>query len=114
MRAMSLPGRRLRCSLPLARALGVDAVRRLNETVLDGVLPDLVVVLDVEPEVGFARETERDRIGEGGLTLQRRVAESYRTLAADDDRVVLVDASATPEELAESIFSVAVARSGHV
>lgn len=96
------------------RDLGVDAVRRLNETVLDGVLPDLVVVLDVEPEVGFARETERDRIGEGGLALQRRVAESYRTLAADDDRVVLVDASATPEQLAESIFSVAVARSGHV
>ncbi len=96
------------------RNLGVDAVRRLNETVLDGVLPDLVVVLDVEPEVGFARETERDRIGEGGLALQRRVAETYRQLATDDDRISLLDASAAPDELADAILGVALERSGHV
>ena len=90
------------------RDLGVGAVRRLNETVLDGVLPDLVVVLDVEPEVGFARETERDRIGDGGLALQRIVAETYRELAAVDDRVVLVDGSATPEELADSVLRTAM------
>ena len=96
------------------RRLGVDAVRRLNETVLDGVLPDLVVVLDVEPEVGFARETERDRIGEGGLALQRRVAETYRELATDDDRIVLLDASAAPDELADAILGVALEKSGHV
>ena len=96
------------------RNLGVDAVRRLNETVLDGVLPDLVVVLDIEPEVGFARETERDRIGEGGLVLQRTVAETYRKLAAEDDRVVLVDASAPPGELADRILTVALEWSGDV
>ena len=96
------------------RNLGVDAVRRLNETVLDGVLPDLVVVLDIEPQVGFARETERDRIGEGGLALQRRVAETYRQLATDDDRISLLDASAAPDELADAILGVALERSGHV
>ena len=96
------------------RDLGVDAVRRLNETVLDGVLPDLVVVLDVEPEVGFARETERDRIGEGGLALQRRVAETYRKLASADDRIFLLDASAPPDDLADSILEVALERSRHV
>ena len=96
------------------RDLGVDAVRRLNETVLDGVLPDLVVVLDVEPEVGFARETERDRIGEGGLALQRRVAETYRKLASADDRIFLLDASAAPDDIADSILEVALERSRHV
>lgn len=92
------------------RGLGVDSVRRLNETVLDGVLPDLVVVLDIEPEVGFARETERDRIGEGGLALQRTVAETYRRLAAEDDRIMLLDASVSPEELADAALSVAMER----
>ncbi len=96
------------------RDLGVEAVRRLNETVLDGILPDLVVVLDIEPEVGFARETERDRIGEGGLALQAAVAETYRKLAAEDDRVSLLDASASPAELADSILAVALERSGRV
>lgn len=96
------------------RGLGVRAVRRLNETVLDGVLPDLVVVLDIEPEVGFARETERDRIGEGGLALQRVVAETYRELAAEDDRVTLVDATASPEELADAVLAAAMETIGHV
>jgi dTMP kinase len=86
------------------RGLGVEAVRRLNETVLNGVLPDLVVVLDVEPEVGFARETDRDRIGEGGLALQRVVAQTYRELAASDDKVMLVDAGTTPTELAAIVL----------
>lgn len=96
------------------RDLGVAAVRRLNETVLDGVLPDLVVVLDIEPEVGFARETERDRIGEGGLALQRTVAETYRKLAAEDDRIFMLDASAPPDELADSILTVALEKSRRV
>jgi dTMP kinase len=87
------------------RNLGVEAVRRLNETVLDGVLPDLVVVLDIEPEVGFARETERDRIGEGGLALQRTVADTYRKLAVEDDRIMLLDASASPDRLADAVLA---------
>jgi dTMP kinase len=96
------------------RNLGVDAVRRLNETVLDGVLPHLVVVLDIEPEVGFARETERDRIGEGGLSLQQTVAETYRKLASEDDRIVLLDASASPEELADAALASAMEKLRHV
>ena len=96
------------------RNLGVDAVRRLNETVLDGVLPHLVVVLDIEPEVGFARETERDRIGEGGLSLQQTVAETYRKLASEDDRIVLLDASASLEELADAALASAMEKLRHV
>lgn len=96
------------------RGLGVDAVRGLNETVLDGVLPDLVVLLDIEPEIGFARETERDRMGEGGLRLQRIVADTYRRIAADDDRVLTVDARATPERLASQALEASLQRADHV
>ncbi len=92
------------------RGLGVESVRRLNETVLDGVLPDLVVVLDVEPEIGFARETERDRIGQDGVAFQRVVAESYRMLAAHDDRVMLLDAGVTPEALTDAVLAIALER----
>ncbi len=92
------------------RGLGVESVRRLNETVLDGVLPDLVVVLDVEPEIGFARETERDRIGQDGVAFQRVVAESYRMLAVHDDRVMLLDAGVTPEALSDAVLAIALER----
>ena len=76
-----------------ARGLGRSEVRALNETVLGGVLPDIVVLLEVEPDVGFARETDRDRIGSAGLDFQRRVAAAYREIAAEDPAVRVVDAT---------------------
>lgn len=96
------------------RSLGVDAVRVLNETVLDGVLPDLVVVLDVSPAVGFARETQRDRMGSSGVELQQVVAETYRSLASTDDRVVMIDGDQTQTELADAVLEIALERFEHV
>lgn len=74
-----------------ARELGVDIVRTVNAAGLSGVWPDLVILLDVEPQTGLAREEDTDRIGAEGLALQQRVAATYRELAASDPRVVSVD-----------------------
>ena len=76
-----------------ARGLGQAAIRSLNEAVLGGVLPDLVVLLEVDPDVGFARETDRDRIGSEGLAFQRQVAQAYGEIAASDPVVRIVDAT---------------------
>lgn len=89
-----------------ARGLGVQAVRAVNEQVLGGILPDLVVVLDIDPEIGFARETERDRIGSEGLGFQLRVAEAYRALAEADPRVCLVDGRKTAEAVVAKVLEV--------
>lgn len=89
-----------------ARGLGVEAVRSLNEQVLGGVLPDLVVVLDVDPAVGFARETDRDRIGAEGLAFQQQVADAYRALAGADDRVVLIDAARSTDAVVDAVLEV--------
>lgn len=76
-----------------ARELGVDIVRTINAAGLAGVWPDLVILLDVEPQTGLAREEDTDRIGAEGVALQQRVATTYRELAESDPRVVLVDGS---------------------
>lgn len=96
------------------RGLGVEAVRTLNETVLTGVLPDLVVVLDIPPSVGFARETQRDRMGAAGVALQQVVADTYREIASTDDRVVLIDGERTRAELADAVLGLALERYEHV
>lgn len=77
-----------------ARGLGVETVRQVNEAGLDGVLPDLVVVLDVDPAVGLGRQHVDDRIGGQGVAFQEAVAEGFRRLAAaEPGKVVIVDAS---------------------
>lgn len=89
-----------------ARGLGVDAVRALNTQVLGGVVPDIVIVLDVDPAVGFARETDRDRIGTEGLTFQQKVAAAYRNIANEDGRVFLIDAAQSTDAVVDAVLEV--------
>ncbi len=76
-----------------ARGLGIDLVRTVNEAGLQGVWPDRVLLLDVEPSAGLEREDAADRISVEGLTLQQEVAAAYARLAAEDPgRFVVIDA----------------------
>lgn len=89
------------------RGLGVDVVRHVNETGLRGVVPDLVVLLRLDPESGLAREDERDRISTSGIELQRTVAETYDRLAADDpDRFLVVDATLPVVDIVAAVLAV--------
>jgi dTMP kinase len=88
-----------------ARGLGIEAVRTLNETVLAGVVPDLVAVLDVDPAAGLARQVGEDRIGGSGLAFQEAVVAAYHRLARDEpSRVVLVPGGRPAVEVAEAVL----------
>lgn len=66
------------------RGLGVDLVRKVNAAGLQGVWPDLVVLLELDPAEGLRRQEVPDRIGGEGLDLQQRVAAAYDVLAEQD------------------------------
>jgi len=76
-----------------ARGLGIDAVLAVNAPGLRGLLPDLTIVLDVDPVVGLARAGGApDRIEAEGLDLQQRVAAGFAVLARRfPARVRLID-----------------------
>lgn len=88
-----------------ARGLGIDRVRSLNLLAVEGVIPNLVVVLDVDPEIGLARQDSPDRIGGERTEFQARVAEAYRELARQEPvRVVIVPANDDAETVAKRII----------
>jgi dTMP kinase len=89
-----------------ARGLGEEKVRTINETGLDGVLPEHVFVIDVEPEVALAREDHPDRIGKEGLDFQTAVRSCYLDLAELDDRVMVLDGSLSVGELVSAVLEV--------
>ena len=88
------------------RGLGVDIVRAVNEAGLRGVVPDLIVLLRIDPERGLARESERDRISVAGVELQVRVAAAYDAFAAaDPGRFLVVDGTRPVIEIVIEIMS---------
>lgn len=88
-----------------ARGLGIDRVRALNLAAVEGVVPDLVVVLGVDTEVGLARQSSPDRIGAEKAEFQAQVAAAYRELARlEPERVVIVPAEEDPSTVAGRIL----------
>jgi dTMP kinase len=77
-----------------ARGLGEDDVRRLNEWATAGLVPDLTVLLRIEPQAAAARAGHSDRFEDEGAGLQHAVADAYERLgAAAPERWHAVDAA---------------------
>jgi dTMP kinase len=95
-----------------ARELGTSHVLSLVDTVIDGLWPDLTLLLRIDPEVGLGRAGGEDRFEAEGLELQRAVAEAYDEIAQiASDRVVVIDAEGTVEEVHARVM--AAVRSHH-
>lgn len=86
------------------RELGADTVRDLSLWATGGLLPDLVVLLDVDPSTGLARAGEPDRLESEPLAYHERVRRGFLELASrDPGRYLVLPASRTVESLAEAI-----------
>jgi dTMP kinase len=89
-----------------ARGLGVGEVIGLCETATEGLWPDLTLLLRVDPEVGLGRADGGDRFESEGIELQRAVAAAYEEIAIiASDRVVVVDAAGTVDEVHERVMA---------
>jgi dTMP kinase len=94
-----------------ARGLGVGEVINLCDTSTDGLWPDLTLLLRIDPEIGLGRAQSDDRFEAEGLDLQREVAAAYDEIAMiAADRVAVIDAEGTVEEVHERIVAAVEAR----
>lgn len=91
------------------RGLELDDLAWLSRWASGGLEPDLVVLLDVPPEVAAGRLAgDPDRMESAGQAFHDRVAAGYRVLAADHPgRWVVVDGTGTVDEVAARVLKVA-------
>jgi dTMP kinase len=96
-----------------ARGLGVGEVIGLCDTATDGLWPDLTLLLRLDPEAGLSRAESDDRFEREGLGLQQAVAEAYEEIAQiAGDRVTVIDASGSVEEVHQRVMEAVNARVG--
>ncbi len=90
----------------VGRGLGVPAIEIVNGIATGGLEPDLVIVLDLPPEVATERfGAARDRLEEEDDAFRLAVHEAYRDLAGTRGWVLL-DAAGAIEEVEAHIWSV--------
>jgi dTMP kinase len=75
------------------RGMDPAQIRHLSEWAVEGVWPDLVVLLDVDPRIAAARRTrDRDRLELVDEAFRDRVRKGFLTLAqADPQRWIVID-----------------------
>jgi dTMP kinase len=88
----------------VARGVGIDHVLELNLHVVQHLMPDLTVLLLLDPEEAGRRVAVPDRLESEGADFHRRVDAAYRELADRfPERIVALDASTPADELSEVI-----------
>lgn len=86
------------------RHLGADYVRDLSLWATQDLVPDLTVLLDVDPTVGLSRVPSPDRLESEPIEYHQRVRRAFLDIAASDpSRYLVIDADQTPDRIAEQI-----------
>lgn len=87
------------------RGLDLDLIKELNLLTAQEILPDLTIILDIDPKVGLRKAIERkielgledgDRLEQRGLNFHCRVREGYHKIAQEDParvKLIWVDGS---------------------
>ena len=88
-----------------ARGLGEPDILSLNVWATQGLFPDMVILLHLEPERGLARSDEPlDRMEREGQQFLAKVADAYLKIAEENpERFVVVDADRDPATVFDSV-----------
>jgi len=94
----------------VAGGLGLDVINNLQQPVLGTTLPDVTLLLDIDPEKGLRRAHERG----GELRFESKTLAYHRTLrnafldfaAQEPDRIFVIDADRDVEAVSDDILAV--------
>ncbi len=93
------------------RGLDIGEIARLNGWATGGLLPDLTVLLDLDPTVGLARQRERSVMEEEALPFHQRIRAGFLALAeAAPQRWLVLDASRPPDAVHQDIWAAVSSR----
>jgi dTMP kinase len=89
----------------VAGGFGAERVADLGRAALRGLVPDILVLLDLPADVGLARVPRGlDRMEKKGEDYHRRVREGFRDTLRYFPRTAVLDASRTPDHVAAAVW----------
>jgi dTMP kinase len=100
--------------------LDPDFMAALERITVNGMVPDLTIILDIDPEEGLRRASARRESGEGADRFEKEQIEIHQKrreafleiAAAEPDRCVVIDAGAPETQAASDILKIVRAALG--
>jgi dTMP kinase len=90
----------------VGRGLGAQTIEDISRWAVQGIVPDLTVLLDVDANTGQSRLESKDRLDRESADFHNKVNQAFRDLAkANPDRYIVIDAAKPVEEIAELVFN---------
>jgi dTMP kinase len=91
------------------RELDLQWIHSCNQIAIDGLSPDLTIVMDISPEDGLRRAMNSglpDRIESEKMEFHQRVRKGFLELVASEERFHLFDATESVKAIHEKILSI--------
>lgn len=92
----------------IARGLGIDRIKSINDAALNGLDADLVFMISVPYEKGLERkmnQRELDRLENSGTDFHRKVFEGYSKIEKIYDKIELIDGDDSIDNIHKKIVS---------
>lgn len=93
----------------IARNLGIQKVKELNDFAIDGLAPDLVLFFDINPEKALNRKLAQgngDRLENEKLDFHKRVYEGYKEISKIYSEIISINADKSVDELFSDIKNI--------
>jgi dTMP kinase len=94
----------------VAGKVGKERVERLMDIVTSGLVPDLTLLLDIDPRISLGRKTDLDRIEQRGPFLDA-VRQAYLDMAmSQPERWVVIDAARPADDVFSDVLGAVLKR----
>jgi dTMP kinase len=91
-----------------ARGLGAENISYLSMWGTENLIPDLTILIDIDPSIGISRKFEQDevnRMEQLDISFHETVRDAFLTIAEHNtDRVVVIDGSRPIEQVYADIL----------
>lgn len=97
-----------------ARGLGIDEVMSINKFAIEGYMPDIAILFDIDPRVGLERinnndDREVNRLDLEKLDFHEKVREGYEIVYSNNkDRIVKINAEQPKEQVVNEIKNIII------
>ncbi|MBU1261885.1 dTMP kinase [bacterium] len=92
------------------RGIPLELIEKADFIARQGLLPDIVFLLDLPEKKGLLRTERADRIEKEPMAFHKRVREGYLRLAEKDPTIRKIDATKPPEEVLQDILNMLLER----